>query len=69
MVSMAAHALTRGEVGELADRLRGLISMTEAGEMTATTPMTYRIEGAVAALEALLGHDSSLMDSFGESVR
>ncbi len=66
---MPERSLTRGEIGELADRLRGLIAMTEDGEMTATTAMTYRLEGAVAALDAVLRHDSSLLDSFGERVR
>jgi hypothetical protein len=66
MVSMAA--LTRGEIGELADRLRGLIAMVDNGEMTASTAMRYRLEGAAVALEAVLGQDSSLLDSFGDRV-
>jgi hypothetical protein len=66
---MPDHALTRGEIAELADRLRGLIAMVEADEMTASTAMTHRLQGAVVVLEAVLGHDSSLLDSFGERVR
>jgi hypothetical protein len=50
--------LTRAEVAELADRLRGLIDMIEAGEMSATTAMTYRLKGAVVALDAVLGSGS-----------
>jgi hypothetical protein len=58
MVSMAARPLTRGEIAELADRLRGLITMIEADEMSATTAMTYRVQGAVTALEALQGDEA-----------
>jgi hypothetical protein len=53
MVSMAA--LTRGEIRELADRLRDLIATVDNGEMSATTAMRYRLQGAVMALEAVLG--------------
>jgi hypothetical protein len=57
MVSMAA--LTRGEITELADLLRGLIAMVDTGEMTATTAMRYRLEGAVATLDAVLGRSTA----------
>ncbi|MGD0985401.1 MAG: hypothetical protein ABSA65_16555 [Acidimicrobiales bacterium] len=40
---MPARPLTRGEIAELADRLWGLINMIDAGEMSATTAVTYRI--------------------------
>jgi len=64
---MAAHPLTRGEIGELADRLRGLIAMVDNAEMTASTAMSYRLQGAVTALEVVLGSGcSSLADSFEE---
>jgi len=63
---MPARPLTRGEIAELADRLWVLINMIDAGEMSATTAMTYRIQGAVVALEAVLGHDPSLFDSFDD---
>ena len=59
---MAARPLTRGEIGELADQLRDLITMTESGEMTATTAMTYRLQGAVVALDAVLGHKTTPFD-------
>jgi hypothetical protein len=36
--------------------------MIDAGEMTASTAMTYRMQGAVVALEAVMGSDSSLQD-------
>jgi hypothetical protein len=50
--------LSRREIGELADRLRGLLDMIEADEMSATTAMTYRIHGAATALDAVLGRES-----------
>jgi hypothetical protein len=60
--AMAPHPLTRGEITELADRLHGLLEMIAVDEMTATTGMMYRVQGAVVALDAVLGQDSS----FGE---
>jgi hypothetical protein len=63
---MPARPLTRGEIAELADRLWGLINMIDAGEMGATTGMAYRLQGAVVALEAVLGHDPSLSDLFDD---
>jgi hypothetical protein len=35
--------------------------MIAVGEMTASTGMTYRLQGAVVALDAALGRDSSLL--------
>jgi hypothetical protein len=58
---MAAHPLTRGEITELAGRLHGLLEMIAVDELTATTGMTYRLQGAVVALDAVLGRDSSLL--------
>jgi hypothetical protein len=67
MVFMAARPLTRGEISELADRLRGLIAMVDNGEMSASTAMRYRLQGAVVALEAVLGCDPSLLASLGRT--
>ena len=50
--AMAAHPLTRGEIAELADRLRGLLEKLAVDELTATTGMAYRLQGAVIALDA-----------------
>ena len=63
MVNVPERPLSRRELAELADRLRGLLDMIEAGEMSATTAMTYRLEGAVVAVDAVLGRDASLLDS------
>lgn len=59
--AMAARPLTRAEITELAGRLHGLLDMIAVGEMTASTGMTYRLQGAVVALDAALGRDSSLL--------
>jgi hypothetical protein len=52
--NMSRPNITRGEDTELADRLWGLINMIDAGEMSATTGMTYRLQGAVTALDAVM---------------
>lgn len=44
---------TAGELGELADGLRRLLAAVEAGSMTGDSGVVARLEGAVAALEAL----------------
>ncbi len=66
---MPERPLTRREIGELADRLRGLIAMVDNGDMSASAAMKYRLEGAVAVLDAVLEHHPSLLDSFGERAR
>jgi len=60
---MAARPLTRTEITELADRLRGLIAMVDNGDMSASTAMSYRMQGAVVALDAVLGRNSSQLSS------
>jgi hypothetical protein len=52
---VSARPLNRREIAELADRLRALIAMIEADQMSATTAMTYRIQGAATALDAVVG--------------
>ena len=64
---MTARPLARGEIAELADRLWGLINMIDAGEMSATTGMAYRLQGALVALEAVAEHDASLQDRSTDS--
>jgi len=50
-----ARPLNRAEVTDLADRLRGFLDMIDEDKLSATTGMTYRLQGAVAALDAVLG--------------
>jgi hypothetical protein len=59
--------LNPGEIVELADRLRALLYMVDKSESTATTAMMYRLEGAGAALDAVLGRIGSSIDSFDDS--
>jgi hypothetical protein len=59
--------LTRAEVAELADRLRGLLAMVNEDRLGATTGMTYRMQGAVTALDEVLGSDASLLDYLANS--
>jgi len=46
-------ALNRAEMAEAATTLRRLLGAVEAGELTAPAGLTYRLQGAVIALEAL----------------
>lgn len=46
-------ALSRAEMAEAATTLRRLLGAVEAGELTAPAGLTYRLQGAVIALEAL----------------
>ncbi len=52
--------LTRPEVLSLSEDLRALLTSTEVGDLDATAPMRHRIEGAVTALDAVLGNRPSL---------
>ena len=52
--------LSRVEVAALADDLRKMLASIEAGDLDATTAMRHRIEGALAALEVVLGHSAGL---------
>ena len=62
---MHPRPLTHSEIAELADRLRGLLDMVDNGELSATTGMTYRLQGAVTALDAVVGQQSLLAGSEG----
>ena len=50
-----SDALSPAQVGALASDLRSVLGRIEAGDLVATTPMKYRIEGAVVALEVVQG--------------
>jgi hypothetical protein len=59
-VAVVTRSLTRPEIASLAADLRAMLHRIESGELDATPPMRNRIEGAVAALEAVLGNRASL---------
>lgn len=53
--------MTRAEIEQLANSIRTLLADPDAG---INEPMRRRWEGALAALEAVLGERSSLVDNF-----
>jgi hypothetical protein len=55
---MAPKPLTRSEVADLTRSLQALLDAIHNDELTASTATTYRLEGAVKALEAVLGHEA-----------
>jgi hypothetical protein len=50
----------------MADSIRRMLAAIEAGELTASTAMRYRLEGALAALETLLGEPSTVFGPVAE---
>jgi len=59
--------LTRAELADLAERLRELLVQVEEGTLAASTAMRYRLEGAVAALDA--APDADLAGVVGKEAR
>jgi hypothetical protein len=55
------------ELADLAERLQALLVMVDAEQIDVTRAMRYRIEGAVAALDAALGRPSSLIDNLPDT--
>jgi hypothetical protein len=53
--------LTTAQIVELARSLRATLTGIQARELVASGATVHRIEGAVAALEAVLGRRSSLL--------
>ena len=58
-VTVASRPLTRAEVGELTERIRQLLADPDAHLSGSTR---QRWEGALTALEAVLGEAPSLVD-------
>jgi hypothetical protein len=48
-----------------AESLRRMLALVDAGEMTVSIATRHRMEGALAALEAVNGEPSSLLDTLG----
>jgi hypothetical protein len=53
--------MTNDEVQELAETLRRLLALMDAGDLVASTATQYRLQGALAALEGVLGRSSTLV--------
>jgi hypothetical protein len=63
---MSRGRLTPEQTAHLADQLEALLACLDADEMSASAATRYRIEGAVAALQAVSGRlGSSLTASLG----
>lgn len=61
--------MTRAETEALAASLAALLAKIDAGELTATPSLRYRLEGALVALRAVLGDASdALRDLLGEDL-
>jgi hypothetical protein len=56
--------LSNQETRKLADDLAGLLDRIQAGELDASIAMTYRVEGALTALQAVLGERHSVLADF-----
>jgi hypothetical protein len=54
---MAPKALTRREMADLARSLQALLDAIGNHELSASTATTYRLEGAVTALDTVLACD------------
>lgn len=68
-VTRRRRILTRSEIGGLLEDLRTLLASIEDGNLSASAALRHRIEGAITALDAVLGGRSSLdigLDSTGE---
>ena len=57
--------LKRAEIKDLSISVRRVIDALDAGQLSASGATRHRLEGAVAALEAVLGDRSSLLESLG----
>jgi len=57
--------LRNAQIEELAESLRQTLAACEAGDLVTSTSLVHRLEGAIAALESVLGKRSSLLDDLG----
>ncbi len=59
-------AMTTDEIAGLADGLTAVLERVEKGELTASTATRYRLEGAGAALDAVLGRRPDLLGDLAD---
>jgi hypothetical protein len=50
-----AKRMTAAQVDALAEAVRATLARAHSGELVATAPTTYRLEGALVALDAVRG--------------
>ena len=55
---MTKRRLTPAQVDVLSDGLRTALGQIEAGDLTASASMRYRIEGALVALDVVRGGEA-----------
>jgi hypothetical protein len=58
--------LARAEIETLAGTIASVLERCRSGEMTGTAAMVHRLEGALTALETVLGRRASLLDQLTE---
>ena len=58
--------LSISETRRLAEDVAALLDRIRTGDLVASTAMTYRLEGALTAVEAVLGNRSSLIADLAE---
>ena len=58
-----ARYLNREQTRSLLVDMKRLLSKLESGELSAPAATVYRLEGAIVALEAVLGEKPALLDS------
>jgi hypothetical protein len=64
-VDLMPRRLMNEEIRKLADDFAILLGRIQNDELVASAAMTYRIEGALTALRAVLGESSSLFADLG----
>ncbi len=57
--------LRNPQIEELAESLRVTLAACEAGDLVASVSLIHRLEGAIAALESVLGQRSTLLNDLG----
>jgi hypothetical protein len=65
-VLMPTRPLSRDEIAELADRLRLMLDTAATENLAVTMAMKNRVQGAVVALDAVLGYNPTVLGSLEE---
>jgi hypothetical protein len=65
MICGMANALTKQQTAELALSLAAVLDRIRGEELTASTAVVYRLEGALVAVRAVLGETDSILSDLG----